>query len=84
MTDAQFGILISVIGVGLTGIGAAIRFSAMRVVKALDDNSAAMIENTKSNAVLSTKIDSIADYIQRVEPTRRPSSQPAIDGSKVG
>lgn len=65
MTDAQFSILVTVIGAGLSGIGLAIRFSATRIIKALDDNSTAMLANTASNAVLSTKIDAIAQYVQR-------------------
>lgn len=73
MTDTQFYILITVIGAGLTGIGAAIRFSVTHVVKALDANSKAMLENTKSNAVLATKIDSVAFYVQR-DRSRVPSN----------
>src|SRR5277367_3728524 len=73
MTDTQFYVLITVLGTGLAGIGAAIRFSVSRVVKALDGNSAAMLENTKSNAVLSTKIDAIAGYVQR-DRSRVPSN----------
>lgn len=65
MTDNQFYMLISVLGAGLAGIGAAIRFSVGRVVRALDVNSTAMLENTKSNAILSTKIDAIGSYVQR-------------------
>ena len=64
MTDNQFNLLIGVLAAGFGVIGAAIRFSVNRVVKALDTNSAAMLENTKSNAVLSTKIDAIAGYVQ--------------------
>jgi hypothetical protein len=64
VTDNQFYILITVIGAGLAGIGAAIRFSVGRVVGALDLNSSTMLENTKSNAVLSTKIDAIGSYVQ--------------------
>lgn len=64
MTDNQFYVLITVIGAGLAGIGAAIRFSVGRVVSALDLNSANMLENTKSNAVLTTKIDGIAQFVQ--------------------
>ncbi len=69
MTDAQFTMLVSVIGAGLTLIGAAIRFSANRVVKALDSNSSAMLDNTKANAVLATKIDAIAAYVHRTGAT---------------
>lgn len=64
MTDNQFYALLTVLGTGLAGIGAAIRFSVGRVVKALDLNSTAMLDNTKSNAILSTKIDTITTYVQ--------------------
>jgi hypothetical protein len=64
MTDNQFYALITVLGAGLAGIGAAIRFSVGRVVSALDQNSAVMLKNTESNAILSTKIDAIAGYVQ--------------------
>lgn len=64
MTDTQFYVLITVLGTGLAGVGAAIRFSVNRVVKALDLNSTAMLDNTKSNAILTTKIETIAGYVQ--------------------
>ena len=64
MSDAQINILIGVLTAGLAGIAAAIRFSVNRVVNSLDANSTAMLENTKSNAILSTKIDTIATYVQ--------------------
>ena len=64
MTDTQFYVLITVIGAGLAGIGAAIRFAVSRVVKSIDGNAAALIDNTKSNAILSTKIDTISTYVQ--------------------
>lgn len=64
MTDAQFATIIATLAAGLSLIAAAIRFSVGRVVTALDNNSAAMLENTKSNAVLSTKIDSVATFVR--------------------
>jgi hypothetical protein len=64
MTDNQFYILITVIGAGLAGIGAAIRFSVGRVIHAMDNTSAALVENTKSNAILSTKIDTVSTFVQ--------------------
>lgn len=81
MTDTQFYILVSVVGAGLAGVGAAIRFSASRIVMALDANSKAMLENTKSNAILTTKIEGISDFVQKhvtISPPskRRAQSQP--------
>ena len=74
MSDTQFYVLVSTI---LAGLGA-IRWSVGRIVKALDDNSTAMIANTKSNAVLTTKIDSIASYVKDRDtaPIRRKRSEP--------
>jgi hypothetical protein len=65
MTDTQFYILVSVLGVGLAGIGTAIRWSVNRVTKSLDKNSDAMLDNTKSNTKLSTKIDTIFEWMER-------------------
>lgn len=70
MNDTQFYVLVTVLGGGLAAIGAAIRFSISRVIKAIDSNSKAMIDNTASNSVLSTKIDSIADFVQKRERER--------------
>lgn len=64
LSDNQFNLLLGVIVTGLGGIAAAIRFSVGRVVKALDANTGMMLENTKSNVVLSTKIDTVATYVQ--------------------
>lgn len=64
MSDAQVTILITVLGTGLGAIAAAIRWAVGRVTKSMDINSAAMLENTKSNTVLSTKIDIISNYVQ--------------------
>lgn len=81
MTENQFYVLISVLGAGLAGIGAAIRFSVGRVVRALDLNTETMLGNTKSNAVLSTKIDSIGAYVER---RSKNSTPPATQGrSKI-
>lgn len=68
MSDIQ--ILASVLTAGFGVVAAAIRFSVSRVVLALDKNSDAMLENTKSNAILSAKIDSIASFIQRSTPAQ--------------
>ena len=66
MSDIQ--ILATVLTAGFGVVAAAIRFSVSRVVLALDRNSEAMLENTKSNAILSTKIDAIANYVKGVTP----------------
>ena len=73
MTDNQFYALLGILATGLAGIGAAIRWSVSRVTTAMERNTAAMIENTKSNAVLSTKIDAISGYVERTEQRSRSS-----------
>jgi hypothetical protein len=74
VTEVQFYILTTVVGGGFAGLVAAVRFSGARIVRALDINSEYMLENTRSNAVLSTKIDRISDYIDGREHAARASS----------
>jgi thioredoxin reductase len=86
MTDTQFYILVTVVGAGLTGIGAAIRFSANRLLKALDKNSDVMLKNTESNTVLTTKIDSIFSWMERrgtTPPTTKKRAATSPHGHKV-
>ncbi len=74
MSDVQFYIVTTVIGAGFAGLVAAVRFSTARIVRALDHNSDAMLENTKSNAVLATKIDRIDGFVvgRKAAPTVTP------------
>lgn len=65
MEDWQFGLLLTAVTTGLGGIAAAVSWGAKRITKTIDRNTEAMVKNTESNAVLSTKIDSITDYIHR-------------------
>jgi hypothetical protein len=69
VSETQFYILATVLTGGLGAVAAAIRFSVSRVVAALDANSKAMLDNTASNAVLSTKIDDIARHVRERELT---------------
>lgn len=86
MSDAQFGILVSVLGAGLSGLIGVIKWSVGRVMKTVDDNTSAMLENTKSNAILSTKIDSISTYIHTTPPggvpKKRAKTNPSISTSE--
>lgn len=79
MTDAQFNILIAAIGAGFAGLVAILKWSVGRIVKSMDGNSSVLIDNTKSNVVLSTKIDIIASFIHKTPaygvPMRRERSQ---------
>lgn len=74
MTDSQFGLLIAAVTAGLGGIAAVIRWSVGVIQTALLDNTKAMISNTASNAVLATKIDTIAGWVDGVRTT--PATQP--------
>lgn len=65
MSDNQFNALLTVIGVGLTAIAAALRWSVGVVTRSLERNTAAMIANTASNAVLSTKVDAVSVFVDR-------------------
>lgn len=64
MDPDQFKWLLAALGLGLSGIAAAIKWVGGRITSSIDRNSDAMIENTASNAVLSTKIDGIAKFVQ--------------------
>lgn len=68
MEDWQFGLITTAVTAGLTGIATAVSWSARRIIKAMDRNTDAMVDNTKSNAVLTTKIDSIANYVRDNTP----------------
>lgn len=76
MTDNQFYALITAIATGCGLIGAAIRFTGNRLIAALDKNSETMLENTKSNAVLSTKIDAVSTFVERADRRLPPTSSP--------
>jgi hypothetical protein len=65
MSDNQFNALLIVIGSGLSLIAAALRWSVGIVTRSLERNTLAMMANTQSNAVLSTKIDGVASYVDR-------------------
>jgi len=69
MSDGQFAALLTVLGAGVTVIAAAIKFTGTRIIKAMDDSTAAVRENTASNAVLSTKIDHVSMFVRDREPT---------------
>lgn len=80
MTDGQFNMLIAALIGGLGTIAAAIRFGVGRLVRALDLNSKAMLDNTASNAVLATKIDSVAAFVRGSTPALGVPSVPGAKG----
>lgn len=84
MTSEQIvAITLAVLGL-IGGIGTAIKWGATRITKSIDRSGErvdkmtdAMIENTASNARLSTKIDSIANFVHGQTPGRGIQQQPA-------
>lgn len=72
MSDAQFGVLIAALTAGLGGIAAVIRWSVGILTGALSANTKAMVENSASNARLSTKIDKVTAWVEDNTPTERP------------
>ncbi len=88
MSDSQFGALITVLVTFLTGLIGMLKWAAGRLVKALDDNTAAGMRDTEAKiklaselAVFSTKIDHVTDFVEKhtpvqgvpVSPQRAPS-----------
>ena len=81
MSDNQFNALLIVIGSGLSLIAAALRWSVGVVTRSLERNTAAMIANTSSNAILSTKIDCVSSYVDR--RSKLPSDAQALIREQV-
>lgn len=72
MSDAWLTALLA----ALTGVGgaivAALRWAVNRVTKAMDDNTRAMLENTKASTRLEVKIDQVSDWVEEHTPVGRP------------
>jgi hypothetical protein len=71
MSDAQFATLISVIGVGLSLIGAAIKWAVGRLVASLDKNTEAHLTNAKAMTEMSTKLDFVYNATGKVDQFMR-------------
>ncbi len=82
MTDGQFNALIAVLGTGLAAIGIAIRWAASRIVKSQDASTTALVANTASNAILSTKIDNVTRWVE-TRATRPPLTRRQTAGGGV-
>lgn len=67
MTDAQFAILVSVVGGGLTGLIGMLRWAVNRLSGALDGNTAAHLKNAEAMAAMSTKLDFVYQATGKVE-----------------
>lgn len=71
MSDAQLTAALAILTPAIAAFGALIRWAILRVVKAIDDNTAVHKESIVSQvahaaamAVLSTKIDTVFDWTQ--------------------
>ena len=82
MTDTQFGIIVTIITALGGTIASAITWGIKRIVRAIDRNSDAMIENTKSNAILSTKIDEVARFVKM--PARKKTGPVLVTPEEEG
>lgn len=66
MSDAQLAAILTAVAAFGGAIAAAIRWGVMRLVKAQDRATDAIIANTASNATLITKLEHVADRIDRI------------------
>ena len=79
VNETQFYVLVSAIVAGLGGIASVIRWSVTRIVKALDGNSTHMLENTKTIASFTTKLDMLHAAVvpqQAQLPAKRARTNP--------
>lgn len=75
MSDAQFGVLVSALVTVLGSVIAMLKWSVGRIVKALDDNTASNLEDSKAKialaekmAIFATKLDSVANFVHENTP----------------
>lgn len=82
MGDGQFSILIAAITGGLGGLAAVIKWSVGVLTDTLKANTSAMVENSASNARLSTKIEKVTAWVEDNTPSeppkKRSKTNPAI------
>lgn len=67
MSDAQLGLIIAAIGAFGSLLAGTLRWAVNRITKSNDEGTAALIANTASNAILITKIDSLARQMERLD-----------------
>ena len=67
MTDAQFTILVSVIGAGLSGMVGVLKWAVTRLTKSLDTNTQAHLASVKAMTEMSTKLDFVYNATAKVE-----------------
>jgi len=67
MTDAQFNVLIAVIGAGLGGLATVIKWSVGVLTKSLDSNTQAHLKSVEEMTKMSTKLDFVYHGIGKVD-----------------
>jgi hypothetical protein len=67
VSDAQLTIILGAIATLGGSLVAALRWAVQRVTKSNDDGTFALVENTKSNATLITKLDGLSRAIERLD-----------------
>ena len=72
MTDAQLAAILSAVTVAAGLIGAAIRWSAGRIIKALDANSASNVALTERLAVFTIRMEDITKFVEENTPVNQP------------
>lgn len=72
MTDAQLAAILSVVGACAGIIGAAIRWSAGRIIKALDANSASNVALTEKLAVFTVRLEDLGQFVEEHAPVNQP------------
>lgn len=90
MSDAQLAAILSALGVVLTALIGALRWSVTRVVRSMDRATDAIDKNTASNAVVITKLDQFArrmdefgDEISGVGPPPEPPRRTPAHGVRA-
>lgn len=76
MSDAQLAAIVSAITVAAGIIGAAIRWSAGRIIKALDANSESNVKLTVKMAEFTIRMEDITRFVEENTPVNQPIPQP--------
>lgn len=86
MTDAQLAAILSTVGVVAGIIGAAIRWSAKRIIRALDANSDSNVALTGKLAEFTLRLEDVGKFMEEhtpppQEPPKPPRRQTPAQGT---
>lgn len=76
MTDAQLGAILTAITVAAGILGTAIRWSAGRIIKALDANSESNIGLTARLAEFTVRLEDVSRFVEEHTPVNQPIPTP--------